>query len=203
MISRSMVVLWVLSVAANAGAVGNAATGKIKAQACAACHGVDGNASATFPKLAGQHSSYIALQLHNFKLGIRKDPIMTQQVANLKDQDIEDLAAYFSSNKVSLGGVEKDKKNLGERVYRGGIEQKAVPACMGCHGPTGVGNAPAKFPSLSGQNPAYVEKTMKDFRVSIRGGEDKDNNGKIMRDIASRMSDEEIAAVASYVSGLH
>ena len=201
---RSVVIgMWALGYALTVLAADPAAAGKSKAQVCMSCHGPDGNAAGTFPKLAGQHASYIALQLHNFHNGVRKDPIMTQQAANLKDQDIEELAAFFSANKVILGGVEKDKLALGERLYRGGNESKGVPACMGCHGPTGVGNAPAKFPSLSGQNPAYVDKTMKDFRDSRRGGEEKDTNGKIMHDIAARMNDAEIAAVASYVSGLH
>lgn len=195
--------MWALGLAFSASAAGTATDGKSKAQVCMGCHGPEGNGVGTFPKLAGQHASYIAQQLHNFKSGLRKDPIMTAQVANLKDQDMEDLAAFFSANKVSLGGVEKTKKELGERIYRGGNQAKSVPACMGCHGPTGAGNAPAKFPSLSGQTPAYVEKTMKDFHDGRRGNEDKDSNGKIMRDIAARMSDAEIAAVASYVSGLH
>jgi len=195
--------IWALGFALSAAAADPAAAGKSKAQVCMSCHGTDGNAAGTFPKLAGQHASYIAQQLRNFKSGLRKDPIMTQQVANLKDQDMEDLAAFFSANKVILGGVEKDKKDLGERLYRGGNESKGVPACMACHGPSGIGNAPAKFPSLSGQNTVYVDKTMKDFRDSRRGGEDKDTNGKIMHDIAARMNDAEIAAVASYVAGLH
>lgn len=192
-----------LALATSAIAAGNATAGKSKAQACAGCHGVDGNAPGAFPKLAGQHAGYLADQLRNFKTGKRKDPIMTQQAANLKDQDIDDLAAFFASNKIALGGVDKDKKVLGERVYRGGVENKSVPACMACHGPTGAGNPGAKYPALSGQNVAYVESTMKAFREGRRGGDEKDVTGKIMKEVAARMTDTEIAAVASYVSGLH
>lgn len=127
---------------------------------------------------------------------------MTTQVANLNDKDMENLAAYYASQKVTLGGVEPAKKELGERVYRGGVENKGVPACMACHGPNGAGNLPAKYPALSGQHASYVEATMKAFREGRRGFDDKDDSGKIMRKIAERMSDTEIAAVASYVSGL-
>ena len=204
MLRRFVIGVGVLGLSCAAFAAGNAAAGKSATQVCAGCHGADGNAMIPVnPKLAGQHASYIEQQLRNFRSGIRKDPVMTGMAAGIKEQDIANIAAYFASNKVTMGGVEKDKMVLGERVYRGGIDTKGVPACMGCHGPTGAGNAPAKFPSLSGQNPAYVEKTMKDFRDSKRGGDEKDSTGKIMRDIAARMSDGEIASVASYVSGLH
>ena len=203
MMKLMVVTVWVLGIAYSAVAA-DAAVGKGKSQACVGCHGADGNSLVgTFPKLAGQHESYLATQLHNFQTGKRKDPIMTTQVANLNDKDMENLAAYYASQKVALGGVDASQKVLGERVYRGGVENKGVPACMACHGPNGAGNLPAKYPALNGQHATYVEATMKAFREGRRGFDEKDDNGKIMRKIAERMSDAEIAAVASYVSGLH
>ncbi len=203
MIKQLVMGIWALGFACTAVAA-DATAGKGKSQACVGCHGADGNSLVgTFPKLAGQHQDYLVAQLRNFKAGKRKDPIMTTQVANLDVKDMEDIAAYYASQKVSLGGVEPAKKELGERVYRGGVENKGVPACMACHGPNGTGNLPAKYPALSGQHASYIETTMKAFREGRRGFDDKDDSGKIMRKIAERMSDTEIAAVASYVSGLH
>jgi len=186
-------------------AAGNADAGHSKSQVCAGCHGVDGNAAIpNYPKLAGQHADYLVRQLTYFKSGLRKDPIMPAQVANLQAQDIEDVAAYFSSQKVSVGAAtDKAKREMGERIYRGGNETKSIAACMACHSPNGAGNMPAKFPALSGQNADYISKTMRDFRSAARGFDDKDDAGKIMRTIAKKMSDAEIDAVAHYISGLH
>ena len=203
MMKQLVMSVWALGFACTAVAA-DIAAGKGKTQACVGCHGVDGNSVVgTFPKLAGQHPDYLAAQLQNFKTGKRKDPIMVTQVANLNDKDMENIAAYYASQKVTLAGVEPNKKALGERVYRGGVESKGVPACMACHGPNGVGNPPANYPALSGQHAGYIEATMKAYREGRRGFDEKDANGKIMRKIAERMSDAEIAAVASYVSGLH
>jgi cytochrome c553 len=185
---------------AHAAPQGDAAAGKNKAQACAGCHGADGNsATPNFPKLAGQGASYLFKQLQDFKSGDRKNAIMSGQVANLNEQDMADLAAYFSQQDPTIGTADKDKVQLGENIYRGGVAEKNVPACMGCHGPAGSGNPPAKFPRLSGQHAAYVESTLKAFR----SGDRHNDAGMMMRGVAQRMSDKEIAAVASYVSGLH
>ena len=118
---------------------------------------------------------------------------------------MQDLAAYFAGQKVSLGGAsDKQLREMGERIYRGGIESKAVPACMACHGPAGAGNPGAKYPALSGQNSDYVVKAMGDFASGTRGGAAaKDSAGKIMHDIAKRMTDAEIKAVSHYIAGLH
>lgn len=184
---------------------GNVDAGRTKSQACAGCHGVDGNAAIpNYPKLAGQNVGYLVRQLAYFKSGKRKDPIMSAQVANLQPEDMEDIAAYFSAQTRTIGAApEKAKREFGERVYRGGIESKGVPACMACHSPNGAGNPPAKFPGLSGQNEAYTSKTMKDFRDGQRGFDGKDDSGKTMRTIAKKMNDAEIDAVAYYISGLH
>jgi cytochrome c553 len=187
-------------------AAGDASAGRSKSQACAACHGADGNAAIpNYPKLAGQHASYLVKQLQAFKSNKRKDPIMNGQVANLSQQDMEDIAAYFAKQKTSLGAAtDQKKRELGEKIYRGGIQTKAVAACMGCHGPNGAGNPPANFPSLSGQNEAYVVKSLQDYKAGqTRAFDPKDDSGKMMHDIAKRMSDAEMDAVAHYISGLH
>jgi cytochrome c553 len=205
MIKSVVVSLIAIVAAAPAFAAGNADAGHSKAQVCAGCHGADGNATIpNYPKLAGQHASYLLKQLHDFKSGKRKNPIMSAQVANLKEQDMEDLVAYFSAQKRTLGAAsDPAMRKLGQRIYRGGNETKAVPACMACHSPDGAGNPPAKYPSLGGQNADYVSKTLMDFRSGARGMAPKDSAGKIMHDIAKRMDDAEIKAVAHYVSGLH
>jgi cytochrome c553 len=205
MIKSVAISLIAIIAATPAFAAGDAAAGHSKAQVCAGCHGADGNATIpNYPKLAGQHASYLLKQLQNFKAGIRKNPIMSAQVVNLSPQDMEDLAAYFSSQTRTLGAAtDPALRELGQRIYRGGNETKAVPACMACHSPDGAGNPPAKYPSLGGQNADYVAKTLTDFRSGERGTDPKDSAGSIMHDIAKRMDDAEIKAVAHYVSGLH
>jgi cytochrome c553 len=184
----------------------DAEAGKSKAAVCAACHGQDGNSNAAtpnFPKLAGQHASYIDAQLKAFRQGAktqgkegRFDPAMSSQAMNLSDEDIADISAYYASLTVTPGGVQKDLKALGEAIYRGGNEDTGVSACIACHGPRGVGNAPATFPSLSGQLTAYTVKQLKDFRDGKR-------SNQMMNMIAAKMTDKEIEAVASYIAGLH
>jgi len=180
---------------------GDPEAGKQKAAACAACHGQKGNSpnNPVWPKHAGQNASYIAKQLRDFKSGARKNDTMSPMAVPLSDQDILDLAAYFSGLPTKIEAADPEKASKGERIYRAGIASKNVPACMGCHGPSGAGNPPAVFPSLSGQHPEYIAKTMKDFRAGTRNNDPKG----MMRDVVARMSDAEIAAVAEYVSGLH
>ena len=182
-------------------AAGNAEAGKAKAQVCFACHGVNGNSTnPLWPKLAGQHASYISKQLADLKEAKkRKDPIMNGQAANLSSQDMQDLGAFFSMQTETQGATDKALFKAGQKLYRGGNKEKGIPACMGCHAPNGAGNPAAKFPKLSSQHAAYVEKAMKDFRSGVR----TNDMNKMMRTIAEKMSDKEIQAVASYVSGLH
>ncbi len=184
---------------ANAG--GDAAAGKSKSAACAACHGPNGNSPANpiWPKLAGQHPGYIKNQLMAFKSGARKDQTMSPMAAPLKDQDIDDLTAYYSGQSQSEGSAAADKVKLGEKIYRAGNPGTEVAACMACHGPTGIGNAPANFPRISGQHAAYIEKALKDFRAGSRNND----TGAMMRGVAARMTDKEIAAVAQYIQGLY
>jgi len=188
-----------LSVTFSAMAAGNVATGKKKAAVCAACHGSDGNSlSDAFPKLAGQHEGYIVKQLMEFKSGARKNALMAPIVANLKQQDMADLGAYFASKKMASGAVSEDLVVAGEQIYRGGNKETGVPACMACHGPNGNGVPAANWPKLSGQYNSYVEMQLHAF---ANGERDNDPNG-MMRDIASKMSQAEIKAVSAYVFGL-
>ena len=180
---------------------GDIAAGKTKSAVCAACHGADGNSiNPTWPKLAGQHPDYLLKQLQDFKSGTRKDPTMAGMVAALSDQDMKNLAAYYSSQKSQMGTAKDDQKKLalGERIYRGGNNGSGVSACTACHGPTGAGNPAAKFPKISGQHSTYTSKQLKSFSTSER----TNDLNKMMQNIAQKMTDAEIAAVSEYIAGL-
>lgn len=193
----------ILALAVNgAQAAGNADEGKKQSAVCAGCHGPDGNSGINplWPKLAGQHPSYIEKQLKDFKAGDhRKNDLMSPMAAPLTDQAVADLAAYFSSQKRTIGAAAADQVKAGQKIYRAGNADTGVAACMACHGPTGAGNPLAVFPSLAGQNAAYVEKALKDFRSGAR----TNDNANMMQGVVQRMTDEEIAAVAQYIQGLH
>jgi cytochrome c553 len=181
-------------------AAGNATDGKAKSASCAACHGADGNSvNPGWPKLAGQGAQYIVKQLADFKANNRNDPLMSAQAVALSSQDMDDLAAFFSSQTGSQGAADEKLVAAGAKMYRAGNKKKGVAACVACHGPTGAGNPAAKFPKVSGQHAAYVEKALKDFRSGARAND----MNKMMQLVAEKMSDAEIAAVASYISGLH
>ena len=181
-------------------AAGDIAKGQAKSAQCVACHGVDGNSTnPLWPKIAGQSAQYIYKQLEMFKMKIHINPLMNAQAATLSEQDMHDLAAYFSSQKTSIGTTDEKLLELGQKVYRGGIPDKGVPACMSCHGPKGGGNPAAHFPKLSHQHAAYVAHELRDYR----DGKEEYPSAKIMSGVVSRLSDEEIEAVASYVQGLH
>jgi cytochrome c553 len=207
--------LMVVGFAGNAMAAGDAAAGKAKVAACAACHGADGNSAApTFPKLAGQSEKYLIKQLSEInrkdKTGkiIRAVPAMTGQTENMSAQDIADVAAFFAGQKMSGGAAKKEKIALGAEIYRSGDKEKGLAACSGCHSPTGQGNAPAGFPKLGGQHADYIVAQLKAFRTGADDAENaaartNDGDTRIMRDIAYRLSDKEIDSVASYISGLH
>lgn len=181
------------------GAAGDKTAGKAKSAVCAACHGADGNSvNPEWPKLAGQHESYVYKQLQEFKSGSRQDALMAGQVAALSDQDMQDLAAFFASQTATEGQAKDENLELGEALYRGGNNSAGIAACMGCHAPNGNGNPMAKFPGLSGQHATYTIKQLKDFRSGTRAND----AGKMMRNVAVRMTDAEIEAVANYISGL-
>jgi cytochrome c553 len=185
----------------TAQAAGDPVAGKAASASCAACHGVDGNsANPEWPKLAGQHQGYLIQQLVYFGDGERDNAIMKGMAANLSDEDRANLSAYYSGQKVSYGTADPELVELGERIYRGGNSESGVAPCMGCHGPKGAGNPDANYPALRGQHAKYVENQLHGFAEGNRVNE---NSIKMMQIIASRMTNKEIRAVASYIQGLH
>jgi cytochrome c553 len=188
-------------------AAGDAEKGQSQAAVCGACHGQDGNSpAAAFPKLAGQNHRYLLKQMQDIKSGLRPVPQMTGQLDAMSDQDMENIAAFYQSQTVSIGRASPDLVELGERIYRAGIMDKGVPACTGCHSPTGQGNGPAGFPSLGGQHGDYIAAQLKAFRIGAdqpTKGRVNDGDSRMMRSTAAVMSDLEIDAVSSYISGLH
>ena len=178
---------------------GDVEAGKSKSAVCAACHGADGNSTnAAWPSLAGQHSSYIYKQLADFKSGLRQDATMTAMVATLSDQDMKDLGAYFESQPAKAVAFDGELISTGESIYRGGITETSVAACMGCHSPSGKGNGPAGWPSLRGQHPEYIYTQLNNFKHGLRSND----SGSMMRNVASRMSEKEMKSVAAYIAGI-
>jgi cbb3-type cytochrome c oxidase subunit III len=182
--------------------LGDGKAGEGKATACGACHGMDGNASdKQYPKLAGQNEAYIARQIKLFQSQKRQNAIMMGFAATLSEQDMHDIGAYFFG-KSSLPGIADEKLlDRGQALYRGGDAGLGVPACMACHGPDGRGMAGAGYPQLAGQWADYVQAKLKDWKSGTTWGDD--GNAKIMPEIAKRLGDNDIAALASYVEGLH
>lgn len=182
---------------------GNAEAGAAKAAVCAACHGPGGNsAMPEWPKLAGQHSAYIARQLAFFKADIRKDPVMSAQAKPLTEQDMKDLGAYFAAQAPKPGVGSPDAVKVAEKLYRAGDTSRGLPACLACHGPQGAGNAGAKYPRIGGQHSKYTAKALRDLRA-LAGAPIPDVNVQAMATVAGKLTDAEIEALASYLNGLH
>ena len=180
-------------------AAGDAQAGEAKTAVCLACHGPAGNSVVpTWPKLAGQHPQYLYKQLMDFKSGARGNESMSPQVLTLHEQDFADLSAYYATQTQSGGATDPAAVELGGRLFRGGNLETGVPACTGCHGAAGAGLGAAKYPRLAGQHAAYVESSLRLYRA---GGRANDPNG-MMREVAARMTDAEIAAVAQFAQGL-
>jgi len=184
-------------------AAGDAQSGKTRAAACVSCHGMDGNSTnPEWPRLAGQHASYITKQLADFKAadkGGRNNPIMAGMTAALSEQDMADLGAWFESQTNAGGVANKDWVQVGEKLYRGGHKEAGVAACMACHGPRGAGNPAAGYPAIAGQHSVYTINQLNAFRDGSR----HNDAGGVMRDNAIRLSDDEVRAVAEYLAGLH
>ncbi|UQN11819.1 c-type cytochrome [Methylococcus capsulatus] len=179
-------------------AEGNPAAGKKKAETCSGCHGEDGNSNAPiFPKLAGQHAAYLTKQLQEFRSQSRGESTMAAIAEPLSDEDIADLSAWFAKGAVHIEEEEGDY-SAGERLYRSGDLGKGIPACSACHGPHGEGNGEAGFPAVRGQYSAYVAKALREFKT----GERHNDRNQMMRDIAGKLSDEDIGAVSDFVSVL-
>ncbi|CAM4066405.1 MULTISPECIES: c-type cytochrome [Shewanella] len=186
-------------------AAGDAEAGKTKAIICSACHGVDGNSMIDmYPKLAGQQETYLKKQLTELRQAAhtggkegRNDPMMSPMAAALSDQDIEDLAAYFSSQKLAMSEV-KDVPELGEQLYKGGDAVRGVTACIACHGPSGQGSEAAGFPAIAGQHANYIKIQLNKFHDTSRNN---DLNG-MMQDVAKKLTSEDIEALSKYISSI-
>jgi len=193
--------LLTLGLVGVANAAGDAKAGQAKAAVCGACHGADGTSMApNFPKLAGQGDKYLLKQLHEIKDGKRTVLEMTGLLTNLSDQDLADIAAYYSSQKNTVGAADPALVERGQAVLRGGDIEKGLPTWTGCHSPDGQGNAPAGFPHLGGQHADYIEKQLTNFR---EGERTNDGDTMVMRSIAAKLSNKDIKALASYIQGLH
>ncbi|MGB5325588.1 MAG: c-type cytochrome [Pseudomonadales bacterium] len=181
-------------------AAGDPAAGKQLVGTCAACHGQDGNsASPANPKLAGQGEPYLLKQLQDIKSGARDIALMAGLLDNLSDQQLADMAAYFASQTQTSGAADPELVELGREIYRNGNHERGIAACTGCHGPAGLGNAPAKYPMIAGQHADYIALQLRHF---AEGRRMNDGEGRVMRGIAERLNENEIKAVASYIEGL-
>ena len=187
---------------ASAAAAGSVDAGRAKSATCAACHGVDGNSvTPDWPSLAGQHPSYIVRQLEAFKSGDRQNVTMMPFAQMLSEQDMLDVAAYFAAQKPTPKGADPALVSLGQQIYRGGVPERGIAACIACHGPGGHGNPFAAYPRIGGQHSAYVAKTLQEYASGDRRS-DVDAN-QMMRNVAALLLEDEIRALASYVQGLN
>jgi cytochrome c553 len=191
-----------LMVAVSSSALaGDAAAGKTKSAACGGCHGFDGNSPiATYPKLAGQNEAYIVKQVMDFKANDkRQNPIMLGMVAALSKEDAADIGAYFQAQHVkSPAKFDQAKAAAGREIFKGGVMPKGVPACQGCHGPTGAGIAGIGYPMVGGQYAEYILAQLKAFKDGTRSNDDK----ALMRSIVAKLSDEQLEDVANYIASL-
>lgn len=164
---------------------------------CAACHGADGNSTIVVnPKLAQQHPEYLVKQLHDFKSDKRADPVMKGFSMMLSDEEMRNISGWLAKQPAKTGfATDKDLVTLGERIYRGGVPDRKIAACVSCHSPNGAG-IPAQYPRLSGQHADYTAKQLNAFRDGARGNNDQ------MRDVAAKLNDREVKAVADYIAGL-
>ena len=190
---------------------GDPAAGKALTVICAACHGEDGNSVVpSFPKLAGQNEKYLIKQINDIKYKRRPVASMIGQVDNLSDEQIADIAAYYASQTQTPGRAADTDLKLGAEVYRAGVSESGVAACIACHGARGGGNAPAGWPRLAGQHREYIAAQLRKWRIGAENtleenpeGRTNDGDSRIMRDVAYRMTDREIDAVANFIAGLY
>ncbi len=188
-----------LSLPPAAVAAGDIDAGRQKAVTCAACHGADGNSvNPEWPSLAGQHEKYIVKSLQDYQKGLRKNVLMSGQALALSQQDMQDLAAYFSAQPRPRRTARPELVASGERLYRGGDIERGISACIACHGPHGSGNPAAAYPVLGGQHADYTTAQLKLYRSRDRVSDPN----QMMRNIADRLSDEDIKAVSAYIQGL-
>jgi cytochrome c553 len=188
---------------------GDAAAGAGKAATCTACHGLNGNsANPEWPVLAGQNANYLTTQINNFRGGKRANPLMQPMVQNLTDQDIADLAAFFSVQTPTGNEADPSYWKAGEKLYRGGDATRAIPACVACHGPIGRGNPAAGYPALQAQHSVYTVKQLNDYTTDTRYTQDAAGkpqytaNAQMMRVVAGRLTPEDRRNLASYIQGI-
>lgn len=195
-----MTLIVTLAFSVSVQAQGDIEAGKTKAVTCTACHGADGNSpSNLYPKLAGQHASYLEKQLQQFKNGERNEPIMLGMSASLSEQDIKDIAAYYTTQTTAPETVAAEIADAGQKLYMGGDLQRKIPACTACHGPRGNGLELAKFPKISSQHPAYLKAQLEKFRSKARNND----QNSMMTDIAAKLNDADIELLSKYISALH
>lgn len=188
-------------------AQGSVEAGEEKAQVCAACHGPSGNSpSPDFPKLAGQHAEYTTKQLLDYQLATETDgeegrvnAIMQGQAAMLSEEDIADLSAYFAAQEAEGGSAPEEIVERAARLYRGGDPERGLTSCSACHGPRGDGMGLAAFPDISGNHETYIKAQLEMFR----SGERQNDPNEMMRNVASKLTDEDIDLLAKYLSGLY
>jgi cytochrome c553 len=196
----AVTVLWLGMTANMAAAAGNVQAGQTKASGvCIACHGLDGNSvNPEWPSIAGQHEQYIIKQVRAFRAGERVNALMSPIAMTLTDQDIEDVAAYYTTQKIKGQEAAKSKVELGEKIYRGGVADGKIPACMACHGPDGRGNPAASYAAIHSQHATYVAAQLRAYQK----GERHTDQNEMMRTVAAKLNDQQIDAVAQYIQGL-
>lgn len=197
---KYLAIISLVMVATSSSYAADPTKGKTLAAPCAACHGADGNSvNPTWPKIAGQHAEYTYKQLKDFKDGNRINAQMAPMVASLSEEDMADIAAYFSTQKTKKGAANPELIKLGEKIYRAGDAESGVAACIACHGPSGTGNPGALYPVLSGQHAEYTKIQLNAFKAGERGND----ANEVMRTIAAPMTEAQIEAVSEYIQGLH
>ncbi|HHX34565.1 MAG TPA: cytochrome c4 [Gammaproteobacteria bacterium] len=193
--------LLTLGISGLAHAAGDAAAGQGKIAMCSACHNADGNSMMpAFPKLAGQGERYLLKQMQDIKSGARPVVEMTGMLDAMTDQDLEDISAWYNSQKGTLGAADPELVERGQALYQGGKLADGMPACIGCHTPNGEGLDLAVYPKLNGQHADYTAKQLTDFR---EGERTNDGDAMIMRSIAAKLSNKDIKAISSYIQGLN
>ena len=194
-------VVCLVSVAPANAQQGSADAGQSKSLTCAACHGADGNSiTPDWPSLAGQHPKYTENQLRAYKDGERLDAGMRGFASTLSDEDIRDLGAYYGNQRPVPKGADPELAGLGQQIYRGGIPERGIAACIACHGPSGKGNPMAGFPRVSHQHASYLATTLRAYAAGERRSDAELN--QMMRNVAELLLEDEIVALASYMQGL-
>lgn len=202
-IMRQFIFVLLLVLAGQVLAAGDAEKGKTLSATCMACHGSDGNSvNPIWPTLAGQHPNYTARQLKLFKSGDRPSAVMMPMAMGLSEQDMADLGAFYGQQEAKLLAADPSQVEVGEALYQGGDEERKIPACIACHGPTGQGNPMTEYPVVASQHAPYLVNELKLFKEGRTVPGKDDVNGKIMADVAKYLSQEEIEAVSSYMQGL-